>query len=251
MTNPKLARQINFGKFDQTRVYDIDGRQYPSVTSVIGMMDKPALVPWAARMAAEYAVQNREAIALLDDPDAVTLIKSNWRKMRDTAADFGTMVHAFIEDGYTPPTDDPAFGYVAMAEIMLTEHQLTPVAVEVTVCHPEAGYAGTVDVIATDDNGDTIYLDWKTGKGLYYDSHGMQLAALMEATHVAGPDGTLAEIPGEQQPIEGVAVRLAPDHYEAKGIRQGTDGYLDLFTAFVGLTDTWILKTNQRRWDIT
>lgn len=251
MTQPRLARQIQFGRFDKTRVYDIDGHSYPSVTSVIGMQDKPALVPWAAKMAAEYAVANREAIALLDDQDAVQLIKSNWRKMRDRAADFGTDVHKMIEEGTVPPPESDHFGYVVAADTMLREHDLVPVALEVTVVNPAAGYAGTVDVIATNEHGDTVYLDWKTGKGTYYDSHGMQLAALMEATHVAGPDGTVTEIPGEQRPTEGIAVRLHSTGYEAKGVRVHSDGYQALYMAYVGLIDVWQLKANRHRWDIT
>jgi len=213
------------------------------------MMDKPALVPWAAKMAAEYAVTHREAITLLDDTDAAQLIKSNWRKQRDKAADFGTVVHQMIETDYMPPADDPAYGYCQQAQQMLNDTGLIVVAAEVTVANPTSGYAGTVDVIATDAHGDTIYLDWKTGKGLYFDSHGMQLAALMEASHVAGPDGTLAPIPGEQIPTAGIAVRLAADSYEAKGVTAGTDNYVDLFQAFAGLTDVWILKNNRRKWD--
>jgi len=104
MTKPTHAHSIKYGwnGMSYARVYDAKGRQYPSVTSVIGMADKPALIMWAARMSAEYAVDNIAAIKRLNRDDAVDLIKRNWRGKRDKAADFGSMVHAYLETGEMP-----------------------------------------------------------------------------------------------------------------------------------------------------
>lgn len=250
MTQPKLARQIQFGRFDKTRIYTIDGNEFPSVTSIIGMMDKPALVPWAAKMAATYAVSHREAITLLDDDDAVQLIKSNWRKARDKAADFGSAVHQMIEQGVTPDSEDPAWGYVNQAAEMLSDWGITVDAAEVTVAHPAHSYAGTVDVLAHDREGVALLLDWKTGKGTYLDSHGMQLVALAEATHTADPTGELIHIPEDLAPQYGLTVRLAEDGYEVKGVTRGSDVWYDLYQAFIGLIDVWVMKRNRHRWDI-
>lgn len=41
----------------QGRFYEIDGKQLPSVTTILGILQKPALVPWAAKMTAEYCQQ--------------------------------------------------------------------------------------------------------------------------------------------------------------------------------------------------
>lgn len=48
--------------------YHLDGKRYVSVTTVLQALAKPALVPWAARTAAE---------AVLEDPETY----STWRSL--------------------------------------------------------------------------------------------------------------------------------------------------------------------------
>ena len=98
MSTPALSRRMIYGRWnEQTRVYDIPGHpSMPSVTSVIGMKNKPALINWAAKLAAEYSQEHREALNELDPEAAVDAIKGSWRRHRDKAADFGTAVHDAI-----------------------------------------------------------------------------------------------------------------------------------------------------------
>lgn len=246
MTQPKHASTIKLNHFDKTRVYQIGDQQLPSVTSIIKFMDKPALVSWAGKMAAEFAADNMDALKLLDREDQILLIKNGWRKSLNRSANFGTAVHKMIEDGIYPDPGERAFGYVNQAEQMLSDWNLEVAAQEVTLVNPAAGYAGTVDAITYNDLGDLSYADWKTGKGTYIDSHGMQLTALMECTHIV-TNGNLEAL--TETPAEGLCVRLGENSYNVKGITNGSDTHQALYAAFIGLIDTWKLKKLNPEWD--
>ena len=43
--------------------YQLDGRKVPGVTSITGKLDKPALIGWAARTAAGYAVDHWDELS--------------------------------------------------------------------------------------------------------------------------------------------------------------------------------------------
>jgi len=236
MATPRLARSARL-RDGSTRIYETaDGTIYPSVTSVIDQLDKPALIYWAARMSAEYATLHREALADLPADDAITLIKGNWRKARDKAGARGTRIHEYLEDPTWTPTLEAA-PYLEQAQIFLEANNLTVAATEISFSHPGEGYAGTADVIAT-SNGDRYVVDWKTGKGIY-DSHALQIVALGEATH------QLDEYGGEHPstPIDyGVVVRLAPDEHEAHLIQKGSEQWVTAWDAFRGLIPVWQWK---------
>lgn len=236
MTSPARSRNIRI-RGDSTRIYtDAAGREYPSVTSVINMLDKPALVYWSAKMAAEYAILHREALADLPAEDAITLIKGNWRKKRDKAADLGTLVHDYLDRGVRPDSL-PELAYFRQAEQFMEEIGFTVEATEVSVCNPVEGYAGTLDVWAS-HNGDKVYADWKTGSGLY-ESAAMQLVALGEATHLLSETGELTPI----EPADrGIAVRIGMNDYEWRTINRGTAEWVATWDAFRGLIPVWEWK---------
>lgn len=236
VTAPARARSERL-RGSSTRVYDdAAGNLYPSVTSIIDMMEKPALIPWAAKMSAEYAVLHREALASLPAEDAISLIKGNWRKKRNNAADFGTLIHDFLDRGVRPDSL-PELGYIRQAEDFIHVAGLEVDETEVSICNPEVGYAGTLDVLAT-HNGDRIICDWKTGSGLY-ESHAMQLVALGEATFRMDEYGQLEPIDLADR---GIAVRLAADEYEYRTINRGTDEWVAAWDAFRGLIPVWQWK---------
>src|SRR5438105_3857770 len=91
---------------DEARFYPIDGQNFPSVTTIISVINKPALVPWAAkaeRRAFEVAMLAIAAQSplipadvLLDRViDAVTGVKAAERE-KQAAATIGTAIHAWI-----------------------------------------------------------------------------------------------------------------------------------------------------------
>lgn len=245
LTKPLLAHSKRIDQWNNTRVYEIEGKEYPSVTSIIGLLDKPALISWAAKLSAEYAVAHLDAIALLPAADAINLVKRNWRGERDRSADFGTYVHDLIDQDIMPATDTKEYGYVAAAATYMDDQGLTPVAQERTIVNKQAGYAGTADLFAVQENR-LIVSDWKTGNGLY-ESAAMQLVALANATHYADENGNLVAI--EEYPDEGHAVRLHPAGYELRTVDMGGENAQIMFAAFVSLIDVWRMKVHNKYWD--
>jgi len=61
---------------------------------------KPALVSWAANMAAQHVAGKLEPGVALDEVEIAELVreaKIAWRRKRDKAADLGTIIHNWIE----------------------------------------------------------------------------------------------------------------------------------------------------------
>lgn len=96
MANPATATTSDDGNRFYT--HPVTGEQLMSVTTVLGATSgKPWLTAWAARIAAEYAVDNLQAVADLITQEgrdaAVDLVKDEAKRMRQRKADAGTYVH--------------------------------------------------------------------------------------------------------------------------------------------------------------
>ena len=87
----------------RTYTYPPTGEQLVSVTTVLGATEgKPYLAPWAARLAAEYTIDNLPTIAeLLEGEDgrdaAVLLAKQQSERIRNVKRDTGVFVHDVVE----------------------------------------------------------------------------------------------------------------------------------------------------------
>ncbi len=86
--------------------YTLNGKKLTGVTTILGVIDKPALIPWAARMATDYIKENLsyKRIKLLRKGYVVVRSKvideatTAWQRTRDTAGEAGKDVHAILED---------------------------------------------------------------------------------------------------------------------------------------------------------
>jgi hypothetical protein len=172
--------------WDRGRFYRIEGRELPSVTTVLDVIAKPALGPWYAKEERRYfeaamlEVLSRPGAR---DPEfvlsavaaAVTGVKAADRE-KQRAATIGTAVHAGIEwhlrrilgddPGPEPYLPDPAVWAVESWRDWAASVALEPLIVERTVYCLECGYAGTLDLYAK-VKGVLTVLDWKTGKAIY------------------------------------------------------------------------------------
>jgi hypothetical protein len=166
-----------------SRYYAIDGKSYPSVTSILDVLNKPQLVNWAVRLTREYVKQElfalRHADSLKDLNVEDLLVKSALEhdRIRNSAADHGTDIHrriaAYVGDKYPHiALNDPI---VTTFRAWQDEVQFVPIASKKLVLSREHGYAGTVDLIGT-LNGRLAVLDIKTGRGVYPE-YKLQLAA--------------------------------------------------------------------------
>ena len=166
-----------------SRYYTIDGKSYPSVTSILDVLNKPQLVNWAVRLTREYIKQQlfalRHADSLKDLNVEDLLVKSALEhdRVRNSAADHGTDIHrriaAHVGDKYPHiALNDPI---VTTFRAWQDEVQFVPIASEKLMFSREHGYAGTADLIGT-LNGRLALLDIKTGRGVYPE-YKLQLAA--------------------------------------------------------------------------
>lgn len=176
MTTPALAENVK-GRGRHYRIPDTN-RLVPSVTNVIGILDKPALPRWAAKQVAITAWELRTSLPNLAEDEAIDMLKgSPWRTSR-RAADRGSTIHEWLQvrvGGGTPaePTGEAAL-YVDAAEAWYQRFQPRAVHTEVTMFADS--YAGTADAIL-EIEGQVWLVDYKTSSGLYPEV-ALQLSAL-------------------------------------------------------------------------
>lgn len=170
-------------------------QRVPSVTTLLNQLAKPALVKWAARVAAEYAQDYWDDLALKPASERVRLITAAPESARDKAAAKGTYIHALAEsllggEAVEIPAElqDTVTGFARWWE----KSGFAVLQTEVMVWadgDDMAGtpYAGTADLIAHHPTYGRTLLDWKTG-GIWPE-HGVQVAAYSDAEWFVHADG--------------------------------------------------------------
>jgi hypothetical protein len=253
----------------------IDDEQFWSTTTILGALDKPALLYWAAEETATAAIDNQSTWqAMLHDRGHTETVKwlrdARFRKPKTQLAstDLGTVTHKVCEQyaltGIKPDRDFVTNLVRAHAAptvdidtetniigIMLNQfddwlQRFTPTyqATEVTVYHPEWGYAGTLDAILTID-GVRFITDYKTSRQSldsqgkprtpYPEQVGLQLASYRYATCAAvwrprrfekfrrryyclSADERALAVPIPEVD-HGLVIQITPEHCEAYPIR--------------------------------
>lgn len=143
-----------------------------SVTTIIGVLDKPALLYWASEQAALAAVAQADYLPQrIEAEGRAGVVKSlrdaRFQKPKDgrTAADLGTAVHAAIEEyaitGKLPSVDAEVQPYLDSFDVWAQRFQPAYDAAEFTVYSPTYGYAGTCDGVFTVD-GVRFIVDYKS-----------------------------------------------------------------------------------------
>jgi len=150
-----------------------DGSKVPGVTTVLGVLNKPALVIWA----------NRLGLQGIDST-----------KYRDEMADIGTLAHQMIVDYFkreTTDTSDYSKSQIELAENCLLSfwewekgHRIEVIMAEAQLVSTKYGYGGTIDCFCNLDGQPTL-LDFKTGKAIYPEFF-YQLAAYEQLLAEAG-----------------------------------------------------------------
>jgi hypothetical protein len=195
------------GVRDTARFYPIDGQQYPSVTTVLGIIDKSGpLMGWAVkeeRRAFEATLLEVLSHDGARDPlyvrgkmaDAVKGVKAA-EKVRQDAILIDTAAHALIEwhtrrllgekVGPEPMVPDPAAWAVEAWKDWARAVDFTPLSAERTVHCPQCGYAGTFDWVARVAGVVTLG-DYKTGRAIYPESFLQNVAYRHAAIHAGFP----------------------------------------------------------------
>lgn len=205
------------------RVYS-GGEFVPGVTSVVGIIDKPALKWASAGIAARYAVEN---IHLMEDLDEyVRHCRGEFDRQWREKALRGNRVHDVAERWSKGETVDVARADEGFIDALAQFHRdLQPVTVmaERVVIHPTMHYGGRFDAIV-EMLGGRYLIDYKTG-GHYPIDVAMQTAAYMAASLAEfTEDGSL----GHFDPL--------PELDGARIVYLSQDGYYELVDPFEVVT---------------
>lgn len=172
---------------DRHRYFHGDKGPYPSVTSIIDVVDDGkswGLTNWAKRETAASAIRNLPAIAqMIQDggPDAAQAwLQKIPDYVRDNSADLGTRVHEMVAQdvrriGITPQGVEVPYIRAwrrFRQSIGLSDDKV--IMSEAMVINFTDGFGGTLDLGVLLDGEETL-LDVKTGNRVY-DSVGLQLA---------------------------------------------------------------------------
>ncbi len=179
-----------------------EGEKLASVSTVLGVINKPGLVNWAVGLTKQGVDHTEE---------------------RDKAAEQGTELHTAIQEYLA--NDEAPWHYSMTVTAMLARwvewyknSGITITATEMMVYHPKYKYAGTLDALGHDSNGNLVVLDWKSG-GLWPEM-ALQLAAyayavqynadvyLGEDVQVRGLVVGLKQSPAEVKEVEGIGDKV-------------------------------------------
>lgn len=180
-----------------SRYYKHAGVDKPSVTTICGQLDKPALMYWAVNCACDYMIENMNMITNGELPDntsgtivnvsdifpVIESARKNFRKVSKTAMDIGSRVHdaieQYLQSGKEPfkPSDEVMAGFIAFLE-WKDKFKVETIATEHTVYGDK--YAGTLDLFCKLD-GKQYVIDFKTTSinedSPAYPEHRYQVAA--------------------------------------------------------------------------
>jgi hypothetical protein len=228
VTTPVLAENVK-GKGRHYR-HPASGVLVPSVTNVIGVLNKPALPRWAAKVVAEQAVAMRDSLPNLDPAEAVDLLKGAPWRSSGRAANRGTTIHAYLEArllGLDPEVlEGEALKYRKAAEAWLDEWKPEVLATELTVF--DQAYAGTGDLWCK--VGDEVRIvDFKTSKAIYPEA-ALQLAALWGCRDTA--DGYAPHYWEVSTDVSCWAVRIGERSFSSKQV-EDVEGTLATFRAML------------------
>lgn len=234
--NPKLStHQSGYGGRGYSDVFQLNGgNTLMSITTAIGMHDKPGLRNWERKQIAAYAVTHvdellsrSEEVAyryLMAVPKFLTPEKVDelppeidvWNAAEyvlNELADAGTWMHGYVEDyfagRFTPtPYRDDQYQMIGAFHAWEADHDIEVISLERTVYGNR--YAGTADFFAIIDGVVTL-VDWKTSSKVH-ESHKMQLAALGAAITTAREvaEGTPGAVGYKLQP------KVAEEHGQEK-----------------------------------
>lgn len=218
MTDTTTAPEFTRRNHGNGHSYTLGGAKVPGVTTVLNALAKPGLINWAARTAAEYAVDHWDVLTGQPVSERLAEIRGAHNRTKTSAATRGTRVHTFAAKLYAgEPVDVPdelAPMVDAYARFLDAWH-VEPVHAELPVCSVPYRYAGTLDAVIRVPKLGTVLVDVKTG-GVFREV-ALQLAAYRYASHGLG-DAGMFELP----PVDGAYVaHVLPDSVELLPVDAG------------------------------
>ena len=243
------------------RTYLLDGDRVPGVTTVIGTLDKPALVGWASNVTASHAVENWDRLAGMSLMNRLEELKKARFNLNKKAIVSGKRIHEMAERLTKGEEVEVPHEYRNAVEAFartLDEWELEAIALETPCAHSEYRYAGTFDGLYYSPRLGTVLGDNKTGKKIYPET-ALQLAAyrftdlrLEEEAQPDGPRGGKKPSIWVEKPMIQVDCAIgihisqdtdeSPASVEILPIEAGEREF-DTFLHLLEVHETWIKRT--------
>lgn len=183
--------------------YLVDGKARPSVTKITGMLNKPHLLPWAAKVTCNFLRQQLELGVPITEELLVTAEKQ-YQVRASEGADIGKEIHKYAEDsinyqlglGEKPalPNDPRVLNGVTAFLEWAQSSKVKFISAERNVYSKKYDYVGKMDAEAI-INGKHVVIDFKTAnvdkktnKPVIYNEYRYQTAAYEVA---AAEEGTV------------------------------------------------------------
>jgi hypothetical protein len=178
------------GRYRKTDPHKIMG-----VTTALNAKSKQALVGWAGRITAEYALDHWDELAAMPPSERLDTLRSVQFNTKNAAALRGTTIHELGErlaHGKVVDVSDDNRGPVEAYARWLDRWDIQPIATEVAVANTQYRYGGTADLFAYIGKLDvTAAIDLKTSKGVYTET-ALQLTGYVRCD-LWQPDGPDSE----------------------------------------------------------
>ena len=194
---------VPVGGIDEQGTVDL-----PSVTFILGVVGKPALMNWAAKMEREMCIQAAadfyedcarvspmsRAAYTMSLNERIGKLRSHQREVAK-AQEIGAQAHALIEwhtrkmmgqeVGPEPTVREEALLAFMSWQDWAKEVDLKPILTEQVIYSLTYGYAGTCDLFANIEGVPTL-VDYKSSKAIYLTESGCQASAYAAALREMG-----------------------------------------------------------------
>lgn len=210
--------------------YTVEEEVIPSVTTILGIINKPMLVNWAANTAVDYVAEIVKPGISLDEVQIASMLegarKAPYQKKKD-AGQIGTLVHQWVEDyihGRNPetPTNEGIKKSVEQFLSWVNIYKVKFLVSEQPIYSKQYKYTGTLDFVCNID-GDLYIGDLKTSKGIYSE-YFIQTAAYRYAR--------TEEFPSEKYKGQ-IIIRVGKDGEFERGIMRDDNMYRKMFDGFI------------------
>lgn len=171
-----------------------DGKRMTGVTTILGVIAKPALLGWAVGLCADYARSQIRANKAYSKDDLDSIFeeaKKAHTKKKEQAADIGTLVHSacelFIKENKEPELDEQGMKMFENFRKWVSDNNVKFLESEKHLYSEELFLAGIVDAVVEID-GQKWIMDIKTSSGIYAEAF-FQMGGyeiLMEKMGIAG-----------------------------------------------------------------
>lgn len=200
----EIENKEEFSFDPDTHSYLIDGKPATGVTTIIGVLAKPALISWSARVCAEYIeteftkwVQHKESV--FDIKAVCEAGKTAHTKKKEAAGTHGTDTHALVEEyinlmlrGADIGEEEPRYTSIQPFIEWSRGNVDHFLFAERRMYNRKLFIAGTADFAYIGKDGKKYMADFKTSSGIYGVDYFLQVTAyrmLAEAEGDAPYDG--------------------------------------------------------------